>query len=183
MSTHRFTQRRRLTRALGVLLPLGLLAAGHRPASAAPLVLVTADEARRYAEGDAAADPLRPRLPEPDFARDRMLPRALPEPAPGPRIDLLRPALDTQPRLRSPFPIEVRFIPLPDAAVDPASFRVLYGNLRLDVTARILAQVKVAAAGFSLAEAAIPAGRHRLLLRVGDQKQRTGELDLRFEVE
>jgi hypothetical protein len=41
----------------------------------------------------------------------------------------------------------------------------------------------VAAAGFSLPEAAIPAGRHRLLLRVDDLKGRSGELDLRFEVE
>lgn len=158
--------RRRLACALGALL---LLAARPRIARAAAPMLVTADEARRYAE--------------PDSPMERMLPRSVPEPPPGPRIDLLRPTLDAQLRLKSPFPIEVRFVPLPDAAIDPGSFRVLYGNLRLDVTARILAQVKVAAAGFSLAEAAIPGGRHRLLLRVDDLKRRTGELDLRFEVE
>lgn len=112
-----------------------------------------------------------------------MLQKFPPEAPAGPRIDLLRPLLDAQLRLKSPFPIEVRFLPLPDAAIDPGSFRVLYGNLRLDVSARILDKVKVAASGFSLAEAAIPAGRHRLLLRVVNLKQRSGELDLRFEVE
>jgi hypothetical protein len=170
MTTSLHFRQRRLACALAVVLPLELLAASRRPAAAAPLLLVSPEEVRRYAAPEAGV-------------MERTLPRQTPEVPPGPRIDLLRPTLDVQLRLKSPFPIEVRFVPLPDAAVDPASFRVLYGNLRLDVTSRILDKVRVAATGFSLAEAAIPPGSHRLLLRVGDVRQRTGELDLRFEVD
>jgi hypothetical protein len=166
MDTLRIT-RRRLACALAAPLPLHLLAR-LGVAEAAALLLVSVDEARRYAATDAAID--------------RTMQRLRPDAPPGPRIDLLLPVLDAQLRLQSPFPIEVRFVPMPDASIDPGSFRVLYGNLRLDITSRILDKVKVAATGFRLAEAAIPAGRHRLLLRVDDVKQRTAELDLHFEV-
>lgn len=124
MSALSFMNRHRLTCALGALLPLELVAARLGVAHAADVPLVTAGDARRYAELDVAMD--------------RMLQRSLPGPPPRPRIDLLRPVLDPQLRLKSPFPIEVRFIPWLDAAIDPGSFRVLHGNLRLDVTARIL---------------------------------------------
>jgi len=169
MTTTFHFRKRRLACALAIVVPLEMLAS-RQPAAAAPLLLVSPEEARRYAMPEAGI-------------MERTLPRQTPEAPPGPRIDLLRPTLDAQLRLKSPFPIEVRFIALPDAAIDPDSFRVLYGNLRLDVTSRILDKVRVAATGFNLAEAAIPPGSHRLLLRVGDARRRTGELDLRFEVD
>ena len=37
--------------------------------------------------------------------------------------------------------------------------------------------------GFSLENAQIPVGRHRLTLQVQDEKQRVAERELRFEVE
>jgi len=170
MTTSSRLRQRRLACALALVVPLELLAARQRLAAAAPLLLVSRDEARRYAAPAASLI-------------EKALPRTPPEAPPGPRIDLLRPTPDAQVRLKSPFPIEVRFIAVPDAAIDPSSFRVLYGNLRLDVTSRILDQVRVAATGFSLAEAAIPPGSHRLLLRVGDARSRTREPDLRFQVD
>ena len=112
-----------------------------------------------------------------------MLPWSPAEAPSGLRIDLLRLMLDPQARVKSPFRIELRFIAQPDAAIDPASFRALYGNLQLDITSSILDNVKLAAGGFSSLAAAIPPGRHRLLLLIGDLRQGTGELDLRFDVE
>ena len=77
----------------------------------------------------------------------------------------------------------MQFRPQPDAPIDPATFKVMYGAFRVDITARITKFVKVTPDGFSLENAQIPVGKHRLTLLVLDEKQRAAERELRFEVE
>jgi hypothetical protein len=70
-----------------------------------------------------------------------------------------------------------------DAAIDPGTFKIMYGALKFDITSRITKFVKVTPAGFSLDNAQIPAGKHRLTLQIQDEKQRVAERELRVEVE
>lgn len=100
-----------------------------------------------------------------------------------PVIDILQPEPTAESKVRAPFSIVVRFKGQPDAEILPASFKVLYGALRLDITGRITKYVNVSSEGFALENAKIPVGRHRLILQIADDKQRLGERELKFEVE
>ena len=110
-------------------------------------------------------------------------PPALRQRAQIPSIEIVRPEASTDLKVKAPFAITVQFKDLPDAAIDPASFKVMYGALRVDITQRITKYVQVTPAGFSLENAQIPLGKHRLTLQVKDEKQRVAERELRFEVE
>ncbi len=77
----------------------------------------------------------------------------------------------------------MQFVGQADAPIDPATFQVCYGALKVDITSRITRFVKVTTDGFSLDNAQIPAGKHRLRLQVQDEKQRLAERELRVEVE
>ena len=128
--------------------------------------LVTPAEAQLYRGEDGFNEPpaLRPRTATP-------------------QIDILRPAASADLKVKAPFPIAVAFKGLPDAAIDPATFRVLYGMLKIDISSRITKFVTVTKDGFSMDNAQIPAGKHRLTLQVKDEKQRVAERELRVEVE
>ncbi len=128
--------------------------------------LVSPAEAREF-KGEEGYD-------EPPALR----PRAL-----VPLIDIVRPEPAPDLKVKAPFPITVEFKAQNDAAIDPSTFKVMYGALKIDITNRITKYVKVTPAGFSLENAQIPPGRHRLTLQVQDEKQRTAERELRVEVE
>ena len=100
-----------------------------------------------------------------------------------PQIDIVKPDTVGELKLKAPFAIEVLFRPQNDAAIDPSTFKVMYGALKFDITSRIRKFVAVTPAGFSLGSAQIPAGRHKLTLQVQDEKQRFAERELRIEVE
>ena len=100
-----------------------------------------------------------------------------------PVIDILKPQTGVDIKVKAPFAIEVQFKSQPDAGIVPSTFRVLYGALKLDITSRITKFVKVSEQGFSLENAQIPVGKHRLTLQIQDDKQRLAERELRFEVE
>jgi hypothetical protein len=128
--------------------------------------LVDAQEARDF-QGAVGFDdpfPLRPR-------------------AVMPLIEILRPLPAPDLKVKAPFAIVVQFKAQTDAAIDPSTFKVLYGALKVDITPRITKFVTVTPAGFSLDDARIPQGKHRLTLQVQDDKQRIAERELRFEVE
>ena len=59
-----------------------------------------------------------------------------------------------------------------DAPIDPATFKVMYGAFKIDITSRITKFVKVTKDGFNLENAQIPPGKHRLTMQVMDEKQR-----------
>lgn len=110
------------------------------------------------------------------------------EPALRPRsvvpvIDILKPEPTTDLKVKAPFAIEVQFKGQSDADIDPATFKVMYGALKLDITGRIVKYVKVSKDGFILENAQIPVGKHRLTLQIQDAKQRVAERELRLEVE
>lgn len=100
-----------------------------------------------------------------------------------PSIEVLRPEPMGDAKVKAPFAIAVKFRGEPDAVIQPGTFRVLYGALKLDITGRITKYVKVEADGFTLDNAKIPVGKHRLILQIQDDKQRLAERELRFEVE
>ena len=128
--------------------------------------LVTVDEVIQFQgqEGFDAPPALRPR-------------------AQVPLIDIIKPEPAPDLKVKAPFGITVHFTGQPDSPIDPATFKVMYGALKLDITGRITKFVKVTKDGFSLENAQIPVGRHRLTLQVQDEKQRLAERELRFEVE
>ncbi len=100
-----------------------------------------------------------------------------------PQIDILKPEPAADLKIKAPFAISVLFKGQSDAAIDPATFKVMYGALKFDITNRITKFVKVTPAGFSLENAQIPVGKHRLILQIQDEKQRVAERELRVEVE
>jgi hypothetical protein len=133
---------------------------------AGPITLVTPDEVRAEAQA---------RLAQPPRTRSFPTPRA-------PEIQVLQPDISRTP-LRNPIRIELRFSSASDADIDPASFRAHYGFLRVDITDRIVQNVRVAKSGLKVENAEIPPGNHRLFLRIADSKERVTETEVRFAIE
>ena len=100
-----------------------------------------------------------------------------------PLIDILQPEPGGDLKVKTPFTISVVFKGQSDAAINPATFKVFYGALKIDITSRITQYVTVTKDGFSLTDAKIPSGKHRLTLQVQDDKQRVAERELRLVVE
>ena len=100
-----------------------------------------------------------------------------------PLIDILKPEPMPDLKVKAPFAIAVLFKGQADSPIDPATFKVMYGALKIDITSRITKFVKVTKDGFSLENAQIPVGKHRLTMQVMDEKQRVAERELRLEVE
>ena len=100
-----------------------------------------------------------------------------------PLIDIIKPEPVADLKVKAPFAIAVLFKAQSDAAIDPGTFKIMYGALKFDITSRITKFVKVTPAGLSLDNAQIPAGKHRLTLQIQDEKQRVAERELRVEVE
>lgn len=112
------------------------------------------------------------------FEEPALRPRAL-----VPQIDILKPEPVADLKVKAPFAIAVQFKSQADAAIDPSTFKVLYGAFKIDITSRITKFVKVGKDGFSLENAQIPVGKHRLTMQVQDEKLRVAERELRLEVE
>ncbi len=100
-----------------------------------------------------------------------------------PAIDILKPEPATDLKVKAPFAITVLFKGQSDTPIDPSTFKVMYGAFKIDITSRITKFVTVTKDGFSLENAQIPPGKHRLTLQVYDEKQRLAERELRVEVE
>lgn len=132
-----------------------------------PAWLVTPDEAAR------------------DWKRSQIedAPRVAKSFVPGaPDLALVKPANLAEP-LKAPFPINLAFKAKDGAAIVPESFKALYGTFRLDITDRIVRHAKVTAGGINLDKAEIPSGSHKLILQVKDDRNRQGEVELRFSVD
>ena len=153
--------RRRLTRR-GMLVAAGVLATA-RLASAGSRWLVTPEEAR--AGGDEA-DALRSRAQTgSDVVRNQM---PGPRDAGAPRIELREPA-DLNRTLSSPLRVHLVFAAsAPSAVIDPTTFRVLYGRLRLDITDRIRAVAVLTPASLTTEAVLLPAGSHRMTVEIAD---------------
>jgi hypothetical protein len=129
------------------------------------VVLVTSDEAKQSAKSTVMESLL-------DSAVDPSVVR--------PAIEIRQPSLLSQP-LGTPLAIELSFLAA-DAPIVPDSFRAYYGNLKLNITDRIVKKVKVLADGLRIDDAEIPSGQHKILLIIEDEKGRRGERELKFTV-
>lgn len=107
--------------------------------------------------------------------------KSLPQPG-APRIEIQSP--DTLGgSLTAPFEIRVHFTPESGAQIVPDSFRVLYGVLGVDITARVMKYGTLKDNLLRIEHANIPPGRHRLSIRIRDSEQREGQADLAFVVQ
>jgi len=100
-----------------------------------------------------------------------------------PSIELINPIPSAAGKVNVPFPIEVKFSTPSDSQIRPETLRILYGMLKLDITDRIRKLTQVTHTGFHLANADIPKGKHRLMIQITDDKNRTAEKYIRLEVE
>ena len=99
-----------------------------------------------------------------------------------PLIEVISPVIKDG-KVASPVSIEVRFKAATGKAIDSSTFKIFYGAFKLDVTGRLLKTAKVTNAGFAIDKADIPAGAHRLVMRVSDDSGATGLRELKFTVE
>ena len=112
-------------------------------------------------------------------APERPEPRSAPQFG-APRIIVSQP--DVAQPVTVPTPIRVRFEATAPAEPKPESFRVLYGTLRLDITARLLSVARVTREGIDVPQASLPRGAHTLRLLLEDSAGRTGQHTLSFNV-
>ena len=130
--------------------------------SAEPLMLVSEAEARASMEAGE-------------------LPTSRSIPAPGaPRIELLAP--DIKSPIAVPTRIEVKFSGSAPAEPKPETFKALYGSFRIDITQRLLGVTKVTKEGISVNDAALPSGRHQLVLILTDTLGREAQQVVSFTV-
>jgi hypothetical protein len=99
-----------------------------------------------------------------------------------PAIEIVRPVVK-EGKVASPVAIEVRFKPVAGKSIDPASFKLYYGAFKLDVTDRLLKTAKVTPNGFSIDKVDIPAGSHRLVMKVADDTGAAGIKEIKFTVD
>jgi hypothetical protein len=150
-------------------LALLMLAAGPQ-LRAQTFDLVTAAEAQQAAQAEAAAPP----------ADTRPRTRSLPRPQPT-SIRVLAPSTTASP-VPAPLRIELAFSPAPGARIVPATFRILYGVLKIDLTERLRKHATITEAGVLVEGAQVPDGQHRLLLQVADDQGNLAEQELRIRV-
>lgn len=106
---------------------------------------------------------------------------SMPPDDPGaPRIVIFQPDVDKS--VRSPFQIEVFFRPNDGQRISWESFRVYYGTFQFDITNRILPIAKIHDNSIFISHAEIPAGKHKLTLKIADEKQRVSRRDLEILV-
>jgi len=98
----------------------------------------------------------------------------------APQIELVSPKLPGS--VGSPTPIELKFQATSPSNVKPDSFKALYGTFQIDITKKLLSVAKVTEAGVQVQEAALPKGKHKILLVVEDSAGRTGNRVIEFEV-
>jgi hypothetical protein len=129
----------------------------------APMMLVTAEEA---AASDAAGGLIAPRS-APTLG--------------APRIEFVAP--DLKRPIAVPTKIEVRFMGNAPAEPKPETFKALYGAFRIDITQRLLGVAKVTKDGISVSDAALPPGKHQLLLTLTDTLGREAQHVVSFTVQ
>jgi hypothetical protein len=75
-----------------------------------------------------------------------------------------------------------RFQAADGTSIRPETFKVRYGSLRIDITARITGSTEVTEEGLEISQAALPKGKHKIILAVEDGVGRINERQLQFEI-
>ncbi len=98
----------------------------------------------------------------------------------GPRIRVVRPEGNA---VKSPFDINVVFIPSAGSSIDVNSIKITYGDYwKMDVTDRVLEKAKVTEKGIQANSAEAPEGDHVFTIKVADTQKRTGMAKIRVKV-
>jgi len=84
--------------------------------------------------------------------------------------------------LCSPLRFDIRFETSLDAHIVPATFRVLYGILKFDLTDTLKSHAHWTQEGIVVPRAMVPPGTHRLLVQIADDHGRVNEQELRLTV-
>ena len=98
----------------------------------------------------------------------------------APLIEVLQPQVMSG--VRTPFPVELRFIARPGSKIDPATLKVRYGMLGIDLTDRIRKGASVTPDGLRADKVEIPTGDHRLTVFIADSGGHIGEREIRIKV-
>ncbi len=85
--------------------------------------------------------------------------------------------------LKNPFNIEVLMKAQKDAQLNFSSFKAFYGAFKLDITDRLLKEASKTLTGLKLSNLEVPAGKHKIVLRVSDTQGRTSEKEIVIKVE
>lgn len=94
--------------------------------------------------------------------------------APGsPTIDVVEP--DIKGEVAAPLMIKIRFVTEGTATLVPGSLRVYYGAFGIDITDRLMKKARFEKDLLILDRADIPAGKHRLLVKIKDSSDRGAE--------
>jgi len=135
-----------------------------------------------WAGGASAANRFQLVSPE-EFAQSQAAPQIetkamiLSEPG-APEIVVIAP--ESRGKIRTPMDIRLVFVPADGARIDPQSLRILYGWLKLDITDRVMQHATMSVSELLVSGADIPVGNHKIIVRVTDDKGRTGEKSVKF---
>ncbi|MES2148814.1 MAG: hypothetical protein V4508_03380 [Pseudomonadota bacterium] len=91
----------------------------------------------------------------------------------APQIEVMEPDLKND--VPAPVMIKVKFVTEGKSALVPDSLRVYYGVFGIDITERLMKKARFENDVLILDRADIPAGKHRLLLKIKDSTDRSAE--------
>ena len=115
-----------------------------------------------------------------DAAGGLLAPRSAPMIG-APRIEFVAP--DLKRPIALPTKIELRFLSNARAEPKPETFMALYGAFKVDITQRLIGLAKVTKDGISVSDAALPSGKHQLLLSLTDTLGRESQQVVSFTVQ
>jgi hypothetical protein len=78
--------------------------------------------------------------------------------------------------------MKLKFQAADGTSIRPETFKVRYGSLRIDITARITGSTTVTTEGLEISQAALPKGKHKIIIAVEDAVGRLNERQLQFEI-
>lgn len=164
--------RRGRVRATLVRTLLVIAAVAVFPAHAAPFELLTAADTQRDQQAHPKQDGALAATPQP---------RSL-NPSDPARLSIRVVAPDEASALPAPVRIELAFQAAPGARVLPASFRLLYGALKLDLTERLRGNAQITERGVVVDQAMVPPGLHRLTVQIGDDQGNLAQREMLLRV-
>ncbi|NBQ40217.1 MAG: hypothetical protein EBU34_10710 [Alphaproteobacteria bacterium] len=85
--------------------------------------------------------------------------------------------------MKNPFNMEILLKAQKDAELNFGSFKAYYGTFRLDITERLLKEAAKTLTGLKLSNLEVPAGKHKIVLRISDTQGRTAEKEIIIKVE
>ena len=89
---------------------------------------------------------------------------------------------ETSAPISGPVRIEVTFVPAGNVPIDPASIKVSYGVLGIDITERVRRYATISAQGITAELPSMPKGKHTFEIRISDVQKRSSHIRVRCEV-